>query len=209
MGAIVSICRIFFSQTKMKNIVDQAIEASVPKWAQMKGASVLKGDQQFGGAYFNGYVVSNDITLTLNEITMALTRPDIIMLGVYGSSNVKMGNVVERITRRVKRDNLFDLILRASVTNRPDLKRIQGELGNNLGLQLQEKTLEGRARLLCGRIKMTAKILIILIDVCGEINLGKIGLPFGNDHNGCKILLISETQNVLSNQTNAQINFTV
>lgn len=165
--------------------------------------------EEAGACMPNGYLVSNDITSTLNEITMALTRPNIIKLGVYGSSNAKMDSVVEKIIRRVKRDNLFDLIVRASVKKKPELKRIQGEVGNMLGLQILEKTLEGRACLLCGKIKMVRRILIILDDVWGQIYLSKIGIPFGNNHNGCRILLISETLNVLSIQTNAQIKFTV
>lgn len=91
----------------------------------------------------------------------------------------------------VQRDNLFDMFVMTTVKKKPDLRRIQGELGNMLGMQLQEKTLEGRATCLCNRIKMEEKILIILNDLWGAINLGKIGIPFGNDQKGCKILLVS------------------
>lgn len=45
----------------------------------------------------------------------------------------------------VQRDNLFDMFVMTTVKKKPDLRRIQGELGNMLGMQLQEKTLEGRA----------------------------------------------------------------
>lgn len=105
----------------------------------------------------------------------------------------------------VQRDNLFDMFVMTTVKKKPDLRRIQGELGNMLGMQLQEKTLEGRATCLCNRIKMEEKILIILNDLWGAINLGKIGIPFGNDHKGCKILLVSHNQQVLSNQMKTQI----
>lgn len=128
---------------------------------------------------------------------MALSQPNIIILWMHGSSNARKGNVVEKITRRVQRDQLFDLVVMSSVRKKPDLRRIQ------------EKTLEGRATWLCDRIKMEEKILIILNDHWGAINLGKIGIPFGNDHKGCKILLVSHNQQVLSNQMKTQIEVSV
>lgn len=73
------------------------------------------------------------MTSVLNEIMMALSQPNIIILWMHGSSNARKGNVVEKITRRVQRDQLFDLVVMSSVRKKPDLRRIQ------------EKTLEGRA----------------------------------------------------------------
>ncbi|KAG5030994.1 hypothetical protein JHK82_014609 [Glycine max] len=105
----------------------------------------------------------------ISEVTQHMDAP----------CNARKGNVVEKITRRVQRDQLFDLVVMSSVRKKPDLRRIQ------------EKTLEGRATCLCNRIKMEEKILIILNDLWGAINLGKIGIPFGNDQKGCKILLVS------------------
>ncbi|TKY49929.1 disease resistance protein [Spatholobus suberectus] len=151
----------------------------------------------------------------LDEIMTALRQPDIMILGVYGStSNARKDEVVKRITRRVERDGVFDVIVMATVMEKnmgssrrsksPDVRRIQEELGNKLGLQLQDKTtLKERASCLFDGIKMKAKILIILDDVRGGINLAEIGIPFGNDHNGCKILLVAKNQEVLSNQMNA------
>ncbi|KAJ1426167.1 P-loop containing nucleoside triphosphate hydrolase [Sesbania bispinosa] len=142
------------------------------------------GCYELQGGSSNGFEVSESITSTLNGIMMALTDTDIIVLGVYGSNDVRKGKVVEKITRRVKRDNLFDVVVMASVMKKPDFKRIQRELGNMLGLQLNEKTPERRASRLCDRIKKVKKILIILDDLWGGINLGRIGIPFGNDHKG-------------------------
>ncbi|TKY49930.1 disease resistance protein [Spatholobus suberectus] len=87
----------------------------------------------------------------------------------------------------------------------PDVRRIQEELGNKLDPKLLDKitNLNERASRLRDRIKMEANILIILDDVRGEINLAKIGIPFENDHNSCKILLVAESEEVLSNQMNS------
>ena len=140
-------------------------------------------------------------SIILKEIMTALTQPNIGLLGLYGSSNANKENVVEKVTRRVERDGLFNVVVKTCVMKKPDLKRIQGELGNALGLQLHEKTLKERATRLCERVKMEDKILIILHDLHGQINLAKIGIPFGNDHKGCKILLVAENKKMLSHKT--------
>ncbi|CAJ1938708.1 unnamed protein product [Sphenostylis stenocarpa] len=135
--------------------------------------------------------VSGLINMALEETMEALANPNINMVGVYGSSTLRTNNLIEKISRRVKRDNLFDVTVMASVTKKPDLKRIQGELGKMLGLQFGEETVVGRAELLCDRIKREQRILIILKDLCVALNLASVGIPFGIDHMGCKIVLLS------------------
>ena len=140
-------------------------------------------------------------TIILNEIMTALELPDIGILGIHGSINANRENVVEKVTRRIERDELFNVVVETSVTKKPDLKRIQEELGKPLGLQLHKKTPKERATLLCERIKREDKILIILRDLQHKIDLAEIGIPFGNDHKGCKILLVAENKKMLSHKT--------
>ncbi|KAL2343260.1 hypothetical protein Fmac_004545 [Flemingia macrophylla] len=133
------------------------------------------------------------------------------MVGVYGSSNIRRCNVLKLITRRVERDGLFDVVVMTSVLRKktwwwrwiksPDVKRIQEELGNELGVQFHDKTrMEERASSLAERIKMEEKILIVTNVFCGGINFEKIGIPYGNDHKGCKIMLVAKSIEMLSNK---------
>ncbi|KAK7247204.1 hypothetical protein RIF29_42081 [Crotalaria pallida] len=159
----------------------------------------------------NSYKVSSGLVNSALDGTMeALANPNITIVGVYGSSTSRKNNLIEKISRRVKRDSMFDVIVMASVTEKPNMKRIQGELGNMLGLQFDEKiNVIGRAKLLCERIKKEDRILIILDDLCAGINLGRVGIPFENDHKGCKIVLISRCLEALSNQMNTTTNFSL
>ncbi|GFZ02012.1 hypothetical protein Acr_15g0006210 [Actinidia rufa] len=45
---------------------------------------------------------------------------------------------------------------------------------------------------------MEKKILVILNDVWNTLELEEVGIPFGEDHKGCKILLTSRSQDVCS-----------
>ncbi|KEH26532.1 LRR and NB-ARC domain disease resistance protein [Medicago truncatula] len=78
-----------------------------------------------------------------------------------------------------------------------DFKTIQGEIADSLGLQFVEETVLGRANRLRQRIKMEKNILVILDDIWSILDLKKVGIPFGNKHNGCKLLMTSRNQDVL------------
>jgi len=151
--------------------------------------------------------VSGLVNMALEEAMEALANPNINMIGVYGSSTLRANNLIEKMSRRVKRDNLFDVTVMATVTKKPDLKRIQGELGKMLGLQYGEESVVGRAKLLCDRIKKEQRILIILNDLCAGLNLDSVGIPFGIHHKGCKIVLLSGCADVLANQMNTATSY--
>jgi hypothetical protein len=67
--------------------------------------------------------------------------------------------------------------------------------GNN-----KRTTIAKRAVLLCAKMKELQTILVVLFDLHDRIDFGEIGIPFGDDHNGCKILITSTSVEVLSEQ---------
>ena len=66
---------------------------------------------------------------------------------------------------------------------------------------------EGREARLHQRMKDEKTILVILDDLWAELELGKIGIPFADDHKGCKILLTSRNRDILSNDMGTQKEF--
>ncbi|KAL6324302.1 hypothetical protein AAG906_007432 [Vitis piasezkii] len=52
-------------------------------------------------------------------------------------------------------------------------------------------------------------VLVILDDIWEELSLENIGIPFGDAHEGCKVLLTSRKQGVLSRKMGTQKNFHV
>jgi hypothetical protein len=128
---------------------------------------------------------------------------------------------VKTTIRRSERDQLFQKIVTATVTKKPDITKIQTQIGDAIGLNFNDKmnvavstccmrfgnskrmTTAERAHLLCAKMKELRTVLIVLYDLHGRLNLGEIGVPFGEDHNGCKILLTSTSVEVLSNQMKA------
>ncbi|KAL9403450.1 hypothetical protein Peur_000422 [Populus x canadensis] len=128
----------------------------------------------------------------------ALEDDNVNMIGLYGMGGVGKTTLVKEVGRRAKESQLFDEVLMATLSQNPNVIDIQDRMADSLGLHLDEKTKEGRADRLWQRLKTEKKMLIILDDVWKVINLKEIGIPFGDAHRGCKILLTTRLQDICS-----------
>ncbi|XP_028755783.1 probable disease resistance protein At1g61300 [Neltuma alba] len=145
----------------------------------------------------------------LGNVMEALADPDTHLIGVYGLDDEIKDTLLQRVYRRIQKDNLFDLVLTATVTRKPDVKKVQDELASQLGFTFRQKSIDKRANELIHRIKKEHKILIVLCDLYERLDLGKVGIPYGIDHTGCEILITSTTEDVLSNHMHTQKSFMV
>ncbi|KAI4334739.1 hypothetical protein L6164_013451 [Bauhinia variegata] len=73
-----------------------------------------------------------------------------------------------------------------------------------LGLTFNESTEVGKAVKLKQRIKKEKSILIIVNDIWEEFELECLGIPLGDEHKGCKLLLTSRNMNVLKSEMGIQ-----
>ncbi|CAJ2677329.1 unnamed protein product [Trifolium pratense] len=150
------------------------------------------------------------------QIMDALSDQGKNIIGLCGPDK-RVQHSAKTTIRRAERDGLFLKIVTATLTNKPDITKIQTQIGDVIGLHFDDKsdvakstrwkfgnkkriTTAERATLLCGKMKELQTVLVVLYDVHGKLDLGEIGIPFGDDHNGCKILLTSTSVEVLSEQ---------
>ncbi|KAI4313378.1 hypothetical protein L6164_026365 [Bauhinia variegata] len=155
------------------------------------------------------YRVFESRTSILKEIIESLKDPNVFMIGVYGLGGVGKTTLVKEVARKAKEDNLFDVVVMAVVTQYQELDKIQGDVAEMLGLKFEEQSEFVRAGRLWERLKQEKRILVILDDLWARLDLHRIGIPFGEDHKGCKILLTSRNVEILSNQMDTQKNFLV
>ncbi|KAE9611732.1 hypothetical protein Lal_00011825 [Lupinus albus] len=179
------------------------------------------------------YEVSESIRQVLEHIMEALIAPNINMIGVRGKDDDNhIASLLQRVIRRGWRDNLFGMIVMISIRENPDIRRIQEEIAHEIGCSFQRQVKQDKEpRYCCGfnyfqfhsantkkfatenaeqlfdKIRSVPKILFILRDVRSKLDLAKLGIPFGVDHQGCKLILISESDDILSNHMNAQCTF--
>ncbi|XP_022718516.1 disease resistance protein At4g27190-like [Durio zibethinus] len=145
----------------------------------------------------------------LNGIKEALKDASINVIGVHGMGGIGKTTVVKEIARQVKEGKLFDSVVIATVTQTLDVKGIQDQIADLLGLRFEEQSMVGRALRLQERLKKEKKILVVLDDIWAKLDLEEVGIPFGNEREGCKILLTSRDLNVLSSGMDTQKNFAV
>ncbi|KAI7996266.1 Disease resistance protein [Camellia lanceoleosa] len=155
-----------------------------------------------------GIKVFESRRLITNDVMEALKDDRFHMIAICGMGGVGKTTMVKEVAKRAKEEKLFDEVVMAVVSQSPNERRIQGEIGDKLGLEFREETERGRANRLLERLRGTKRILVILDDVWDRLELNDIGIPFGDGHGGCKILLTSRFDNV-SNDMNAQKKFTL
>ncbi|GMP73013.1 hypothetical protein CsSME_00030877 [Camellia sinensis var. sinensis] len=136
--------------------------------------------------------------LAMMNVMEALSDDNINFIGINGIGGVGKTTLVTEIGKKAKSDKFFDNAVMVVVSQNPDIKKIQGQIASWLGFtKLNDKENEiGRASMLCARLKDVKKILIILDDVWAKLNLADVGIPFGNDHPGCKIIITTRREQV-------------
>ena len=162
-----------------------------------------------GSAPFKGHEALGSRMTTLDEIMEALRDAHVNIIGVWGMASVGKTTLMKQVAKQAEEEKLFDKVVMAYISSTPELKKIQGELADMLGLKFEEESEMGRAARLCERLKKVKKILMILDDIWTELDLEKVGIPFGDDHKGCKMVLTSRNKHVLSNEMGTQKDFPV
>ncbi|XP_050111656.1 disease resistance protein At4g27190-like [Malus sylvestris] len=141
----------------------------------------------------------------MNEVIEGLKRVEVRMIGICGMGGVGKTTMVKEIITRLAKLNLFDKIVMAIVSQSPSIRTIQSEIADEIGLEFKVESESGRARKLHERLMEIKRILIVLDDVWTEPNFEAIGLPYGDTHKGCKILLTSRDSEVCNRMGSQQI----
>ncbi|KAI3734625.1 hypothetical protein L6452_14098 [Arctium lappa] len=142
--------------------------------------------------------------LTFKAIMEALKDDNISVIGVYGMGGVGKTTLVKEVAKQASEDKLFDEMVISVISQTMNVRNIQGEIADKLGLKLEQESESGRATRLCERLKQSTRVLLILDDVWRLLDLEAIGIPHNDVHKGCKLLLTSRSKDVC-NEINAQV----
>ncbi|ESR45735.1 hypothetical protein CICLE_v10003164mg [Citrus x clementina] len=145
-----------------------------------------------------GYEAFESRLSALKAIQNALIDVDVSIIWVYGMAGIGKTTLVKEFARRAIEDKLYDMVAFSEVTQSPDIKKIQEEIAETLGLQLSEEPESRRASRLYERVKNEKKILVILDNIWKPLDLGTIGIPFGVEHRGCKLLFTTRDLDIMA-----------
>ncbi|TXG48780.1 hypothetical protein EZV62_024655 [Acer yangbiense] len=157
---------------------------------------------------YKGYVAFKSRMSTLEDLLNGLRNPDVNMVGIYGPGGIGKTMLARAVAKHAEDKKLYDVVAFGEVTEKPNIKEIQQEIADKLGLTFREESTSGRARILQERLKQEKKVLLVLDNIWEGLILEEVGIPFDNDHMGCKLLLTARSLDVLSemdSQTNFQI----
>jgi len=129
----------------------------------------------FSNLGYESYSSRNDI---VKKITDEFQKPGVRMIGLHGLSGVGKTSLVKEVVKKALKDKMFEVVTMASVTKNPDIRKIQGQIVDMLGVVLEEESDIARAarihQILNDENKST---LIILDDLWEEVNFNLLGIP--------------------------------
>ncbi|KAJ4718838.1 Disease resistance protein [Melia azedarach] len=185
--------------------------------------------QRTASMYVRDYEAFDSREVVLREIMEPLKDASVNSIGVYGMGGVGKTTLVNQVAWKVIEDELFDDVVMAEVTQKPDKRRIQEKVASDLGLLFEQHENEfDRAHRLRNRLKKgKRRVLVILDNIWAKPDFEAIGIPFGGDGKesalnieDCKeksdddqrlfkILLTSRSLDVLRNDVNIEKIFRV
>ncbi|KAK0584452.1 hypothetical protein LWI29_013521 [Acer saccharum] len=145
---------------------------------KFKNVSYRQPLQKIPSSYSRGYDDFDSRKENFNDLMEALRKADVNLIGVYGMGGVGKTTLVKKVAAQALEEQLFDMVVMVEVTETtPDIKNIQGQIADKLGLKFPEETLQGRAGRLCERLKKEKKVLIVLDNIWKKLDLDAVGIP--------------------------------
>ncbi|KAJ3670435.1 hypothetical protein LUZ60_010759 [Juncus effusus] len=135
---------------------------------------------------FNDYISMRGI---LNEVIDALKDEKKCLLAIYGMGGIGKTTLIDQIGRQMEEEKVFDVVIAVELSQNQGVSQIQDLIAEQLGKNFKANSVEQKSGELASALKRAKSILIMLDNLWTEVDLRKIGIPFSEDHNGCKILL--------------------
>ncbi|XP_059655816.1 disease resistance protein At4g27190-like [Cornus florida] len=161
----------------------------------LSGPALPPGNEASSSKDFRTFQTRASVT---EEIMDALKDDNTHIIGICGMGGVGKTTLVKEIGICAEERELFGQVVMAVVSRNPSVTEIQKEIiADMLGKKLDNNVSESPRTQLWQTIKARKKpVLVILDDVWDKLDLEAVGIPFGDDHRGCKIVLTTRSREV-------------
>ncbi|XVE50615.1 hypothetical protein DITRI_Ditri01bG0177500 [Diplodiscus trichospermus] len=99
------------------------------------------------------FMPSKSSTFILNQIIKALNTNDMNMIGLYGMPGLGKTTLAKEVGKHVKQQKLFDNLVMVTMSQNPDINKIQDRIAESLDLKFEKTTVEGKAEELWRKLK--------------------------------------------------------
>ncbi|KAL1174606.1 hypothetical protein V6Z11_A04G026100 [Gossypium hirsutum] len=161
-------------------IISKLLQTS--NFAQVGSRGSLQGIEFITSTHF---MDSKSSKSALNQIMEAMKAVN--MIGLYGMPGVGKTTLAQEVGKHAGERKLFDKVVMFTMSQNPNINNIQDKVADPRRKRAEE---------LFKSMQRVNKILVIVDDLWEEFELKIIGIPFGDDHKGCKILLTTRRQQV-------------
>ncbi|KAF6169729.1 hypothetical protein GIB67_004121 [Kingdonia uniflora] len=131
---------------------------------------------------------------TKKEVIHSLMDDKTNLIGIYGMEGVGKTTLMKEIRKQVEETKLFDKVVLATVSQNPDLRGIQTQIEEILGMKIEEQSISARAVRLSARLKQEKNILLLLDDLWTRLELSDVGIDL--DEVSCKVIITSRILDV-------------
>ncbi|XP_019701921.3 disease resistance protein At4g27190-like [Elaeis guineensis] len=176
--------------TKKKAVVEGLLEEG-----NFESVSQLPPPPTIESMPVGDFMAFSSTRIAMDNVMNAIEDENKHLIGIYGMGGVGKTTLMEEIGRRLKKDKKFDAVVKVVVSQNPNIEQIRRDIAEELGMTLWGSG-ESAARALAARLGKEKKIAIMLDDIWARLELKDIGIPFRDDHKGCKILLTSRKSEV-------------
>ncbi|KAJ8641172.1 hypothetical protein MRB53_017866 [Persea americana] len=139
---------------------------------------------------------SESIESSMKQVMDALKDENIDIIGVFGMGGVGKTTLMKQVAKLVKREKLYEEVVMVTLPQNPDLKTIQSDIADQLGLKLEEGNEYTRASKLSERLRRAKNVLLILDNLWARLVLADVGIPHGEECKGCSIILTTRDRGV-------------
>ncbi|KAJ8641173.1 hypothetical protein MRB53_017867 [Persea americana] len=154
---------------------------------------------------------SESIESSMKQVMDALKDENIDIIGVFGMGGVGKTTMMKQVAKLVKKEKLYEDVVLVILPQNPDLRKIQSEIAEPLGLKmpLEEGNESMRACKLSERLRQGKNVLVILDNLWGRLELADVGIPHREECKGCNIIFTTrstEVCDVMESQVNISVN---
>ncbi|XXG64512.1 hypothetical protein AAC387_Pa05g2445 [Persea americana] len=143
------------------------------------------------------------------QVMDALKDENMYIIGVYGMGGVGKTTLMEQVAKLVKKEKLYEEVVMVTLPQNPDLKTIQSDIADPLGLTLEGGNERTRACKLSDRLRQAKNVLLILDNLWARLDLADVGIPHGEECKGCNIIFTTrstEVCDVMESQLSIAVN---